>query len=51
MATEQLSIRLDTTILQEIKEMAEKESRTRNNMIEVLVKEALQARKKQNPPE
>lgn len=44
MGKEQFSIRLEPEILQKIDELAAKENRTRNNMLEVLVIEALKAR-------
>ena len=37
MAKEQISIRLPSEILRQIDEMAAKQTRTRNNMIEVIV--------------
>jgi hypothetical protein len=44
MGKEQISIRLDPEILQKIDELAGNENRTRNNMLEVLVLEALKLR-------
>jgi hypothetical protein len=44
MGKEQISIRLEPEILQKIDDMAGKENRTRNNMLEVLIREALNAR-------
>jgi hypothetical protein len=45
MGKEQISIRLEPEILQKIDELAANEKRTRNNMLEVLILEALEARK------
>jgi hypothetical protein len=45
MGKEQISIRLEPEILQKIDELAATEKRTRNNMLEVLILEALEARK------
>jgi hypothetical protein len=45
MSKEQISIRLEPAILKKIDELAKNENRTRNNMIEVLILEALKARK------
>jgi hypothetical protein len=44
MGKEQISIRLELKILQKIDEFAANEKRTRNNMIEVLIWEALEVR-------
>jgi hypothetical protein len=44
MGKEQISIRLEPEILQRIDELAANEKRTRNNMLEVLIHEALKAR-------
>ena len=44
MGKEQISIRLEPEILSKIDELATKETRTRNNMIEVLIQEAINAR-------
>jgi hypothetical protein len=49
MPTEQLTIRLPPEIITQIDFQAEKETRSRNNMIEVLIKEALAARKPSKP--
>jgi hypothetical protein len=49
MPTEQLTIRLPPEIITQIDIQAEKETRSRNNMIEVLIKEALIARKTSTP--
>ena len=46
MGKEQLSIRLEPDVLKKIDDLAAKETRTRNNMLEVLVIEALEARSK-----
>jgi len=45
MATEQISIRIDVDLLRTIEKLAKEENRTRSNMIEVLLKEALRNRK------
>jgi len=44
MNKEQISIRLPPEILQKIDKMAATETRTRNNMLEVLILEAIKAR-------
>jgi hypothetical protein len=44
MGKEQISIRLPPEILKKIDELAAAETRTRNNMLEVLILEALSAR-------
>jgi len=44
MGKEQISIRLSPEILEKIDELAASETRTRNNMIEVLIQEAINAR-------
>jgi hypothetical protein len=44
MGKEQLSIRLEPETLRHIDELAAKENRARNNMIEVLISESLAAR-------
>jgi len=44
MRKEQFSVRLPPEILKKIDEQAEQETRTRNNMIEVLIAEAIKAR-------
>jgi hypothetical protein len=49
MSTEQLTIRLPPEMITQIDIQAEKETRSRNNMIEVLIKEALGARKSSKP--
>jgi hypothetical protein len=50
MGKEQISIRLKPEILQTIDELAASEKRTRNNMLEVLILEALEARKPKPTP-
>jgi hypothetical protein len=52
MGKEQISIRLPPEILQKVDELADTETRTRNNMLEVLILEALKAREshKISPP-
>jgi hypothetical protein len=50
MGKEQISIRLPPEILRKIDELAAAETRTRNNMIEVLVLEALKAREEKPLP-
>jgi hypothetical protein len=49
MGKEQISIRLPPEILQKVDELATTETRTRNNMLEVLILEALKAREKPKP--
>jgi hypothetical protein len=44
MSKEQISIRLDPVFLKKIDELAANEKRTRNNMLEVLIFEALESR-------
>ena len=44
MGKEQISIRLEPETLNKIDELAAKETRTRNNMIEVLIQEAITTR-------
>jgi hypothetical protein len=44
MGKEQISIRIEPETLRKIDELAAKEKRTRNNMLEVLILEALNAR-------
>jgi metal-responsive CopG/Arc/MetJ family transcriptional regulator len=48
MGKDQISIRLNDELLAKVDAFAEAENRTRSNMIEVLIKEALTARSK--PP-
>jgi hypothetical protein len=48
MGKEQISIRLEPEILQKIDELAGNENRTRNNMLEVLILEALKTRTPSN---
>jgi hypothetical protein len=49
MPTEQLTIRLPPELIAKIDFFAEQETRSRNNMIEVLVKEALKSREAKPP--
>jgi hypothetical protein len=53
MGKEQISIRLEPEVLQKIDVMAGQENRTRNNMLEVLLLEALKNRESLSkaPPE
>ena len=50
MGKEQISIRLPPEILQKVDELAANETRTRNNMLEVLILEAIKARDIKSKP-
>jgi len=50
MNKEQISIRLPPEILKKIDELAAVETRTRNNMLEVLILEAIKARDENPKP-
>jgi metal-responsive CopG/Arc/MetJ family transcriptional regulator len=50
MGKDQISIRLNNELLAKVDAFAEAENRTRSNMIDVLIKEALAAREKPPKP-
>jgi hypothetical protein len=50
MPTEQISLRIDTEVLQAVNLLADKEDRTRAKIINILLKEALAAREAPKKP-